>query len=109
MQQAIADALKQAGATAKKGTVWSTDAVFRETPSKVLRFRKRGAVAVEMEASALFSVGRFRKVKVGALLVVSDDLSEATWRHGFRDPEFAEGRQTLCKGIAALCRTTQIP
>jgi len=105
MQDAIAGALKQVGAAAKKGTLWSTDAVFRETPSKVLRFGGLGAVAVEMEASALFTVGRFRGVEVGAVLVVSDDLSAATWRHGFRDPEFVQGRQTLCKGVAALCRT----
>ncbi len=105
IQERIKDALGSSAAGCQQGTVWTTDAIFRETPSKVLRFRQMGAVAVEMETSALFSVGRFRAVAVGAAMVVSDDLSELTWRHGFRDPRFARGRQDLCEGIAALCRT----
>ena len=36
----------------KEGAVWTTDAVFRETPAKVERFRQQGALAVEMELSA---------------------------------------------------------
>jgi purine-nucleoside phosphorylase len=96
----------QAGGDAfSTGTVWSTDAIFRETPSQVVRFRDQGAVAVEMEVSALFSVGRFRQVSVGAALVVSDDLSGLTWRPGFRDPTFTQGRRKLCEGIAKLCLT----
>ncbi|MGD8369304.1 MAG: nucleoside phosphorylase [Desulfobacterales bacterium] len=105
MQGSIAAAMQTVDVGFRTGAVWSTDAIFRETPSQVLRFRQMGAVAVEMEASALFSVGRFRGVEVGAAMVVSDDLSELVWRHGFHDPRFERGRQALCEGIAALCRT----
>jgi uridine phosphorylase len=105
MQRDIASALQTLGAGFHKAAVWSTDAIFRETPSQVLRYRQMGAVAVEMEASALFSVGRFRGVEVGSAMVVSDDLSELVWRHGFHDPRFESGRQALCEGIAGLCRT----
>ena len=109
MQETIAEALSATDAGFQKGTVWSTDAIFRETPSQVRHHRSRGAVAVEMEASALFSVARFRGVEVGAALVVSDDLSKMKWRPGFRDPRFVQGRQALCQGIAGLCRTISIP
>ncbi len=105
MQDAVAAALQTRGISFYRAPVWSTDAIFRETPSQVLRYRQMGAVAVEMEASALFSVGRFRGVEVGAAMVVSDDLSKLEWRHGFHDPRFETGRQALCEGIAALCRT----
>ena len=105
MQRAVAAALRNTGAEWQEGIVWSTDGIFRETPSQVRRHRRKGAVAVEMEASALFSVARFRGVEVGAAMVVSDDLSTLTWRHGFRDPRFMQGRQALCEGIADLCRT----
>jgi hypothetical protein len=105
LQKTIAASLRNTAAEWQYGTVWSTDGIFRETPSQVRRHRRKGAVAVEMEASALFSVGRFRAVDVGAALVVSDDLSTLTWRHGFRDPRFIQGRQALCEGIADLCRT----
>jgi nucleoside phosphorylase len=109
MQEIIAEGLTEADIGFQRGTVWSTDAIFRETPSQLRYHRARGAEAVEMEASALFSVGRFRGVKVGAALAVSDDLSTMKWRPGFRDPRFAQGRQALCLGIAGLCRTISIP
>jgi uridine phosphorylase len=88
----------------RKGPVWSTDAPFRETPGKVAAARDLGACAVEMETSALFTVGRYRKVSVGAILVVSDDLSSMTWKPGFKDGRFRASRRAICEGIAGACR-----
>lgn len=99
---AIERALVGVGASFRKGAVWSTDGIYRETPSRVCRFRDRGAMAVEMEVSALFTVGSYHKVAVGAALVVSDDLSELQWVPGFRDPRFQKGRRALCDAIGAL-------
>lgn len=61
------------------GLTWTTDAPFRETPSKVAARRDQGCLVVEMEASALLAAGRFRGVKVGFLLYAGDDLSGKTW------------------------------
>ncbi len=91
------------GVAVRTGPVWTTDAVFRETRDKVLSYQRRGALAVEMEASALFSVGSFRAVDTAAVLVVSDDLSTLDWRPGFKDPRFARGRQTAAGIIDRLC------
>lgn len=82
----------------KKGIVWTTDAPYMETPEKVIKFRKRGAVAVEMEMSALMRVARFRGVKMAALLAVSDELFELKWRPGFSNPKLKEATQ-----LAADC------
>lgn len=101
----IAQMLKDRELSFQKGPVWSTDAPFRETPQKVEAARDRNAVAVEMETSALFTVGRYRKVSVGAVLVVSDDLSSLTWEPGFKDPRFRTARRAICQGFAKLCRT----
>ncbi len=101
--RAIERALVGVGAPFRKGAVWSTDGIYRETPSRVCRFRDRGAMAVEMEVSALFTVASYRKVAVGAALVVSDDLSELKWVPGFRDPRFQKGRRALCDAIGKLC------
>lgn len=38
----------------KTGRIWTTDAIYRETAKKISFFRDMGAVAVEMECSALF-------------------------------------------------------
>ena len=85
------------------GALWTTDAPFRETADKVRSFRARGALAVEMECSALFTLGAFRAVEVAALLVVSDDLSSLTWKPGFKDPRFARGREAACSVLTTLC------
>ncbi len=93
------------GVSVHPGAVWTTDAPFRETPEKVISFRGRGALAVEMECSALFTLGVFRSVEVAALLVVSDDLSSLSWKPGFKDPRFARGREAASRIIAAISRS----
>lgn len=65
-------------------------------------------MAVEMECSALFTVGGFRGIDVAALLVVSDDLSSLTWRPGFKDPRFIRGREVACNVIGRLCSTLAV-
>ncbi len=102
LAQRISAGCAAEGIGAHAGPVWTTDAPFRETPEKLLAFRNRGALAVEMEASALFSVAGFRGVEAAALLVVSDDLSSLTWRPGFRDPGFTRGREGACRVMRRL-------
>jgi uridine phosphorylase len=86
------------------GPVWSTDAVYRETAEKVRHFRAKGALGVEMETAAIFSVARFRNDAAGAVLIVSDELSTFTWRPGFRTPQFKEARHRICPAALELCR-----
>lgn len=80
--------LKNKGHTVKKGLVWSTDAPYRETPSKVKEYQRKQVMAVEMEMSALMTLAIYRSVKLAALLVVSDELFDLKWRRGFSDPKF---------------------
>lgn len=86
------------------GTVWSTDAIYRETRQQVEYYQRRGAIAVEMETSALFTVARFRRVDLGAILVVSDALDSFKWRPGFKMDEFKRGRGSACKVIKDVCQ-----
>lgn len=83
-----------------EGAIWTTDAIFRETPDKVKHFQGMGALAVEMEVSALFTVSAFLGIALSAILVVSDDLSDLTWKHGFKDIRFVETRQKLAGVVA---------
>ncbi|MCG6880234.1 MAG: nucleoside phosphorylase [Deltaproteobacteria bacterium] len=68
-----------------KGPIWTTDAIYRETPEKVKAYQQQNILAVEMEISALLAVSSFRAVPMAALLVVSDELSSLKWRPGFSD------------------------
>lgn len=77
------------------GYVWTTDAVYRETRQKVIAFKQKDALAVEMELSAIFTVSRYRGVDAGAILVVSDSLSTLSWKPGFRDEQFKKRRREV--------------
>jgi purine-nucleoside phosphorylase len=70
------------------GKVWTTDALFRETGKKVEHYSARGLLAVDMEMSALLTVAAYRKVQLGGLLVVSDELGTLKWKTGFLNPLF---------------------
>ena len=61
-----------------------------------------------MEASALFTVARFRKVDLVAMMVVSDELHSFKWHPGFKMDEFKHGRETACKVIKDVCQKMQV-
>lgn len=50
----------------------STDAVYRQTFYKERLWREKGAVGVDMETSAVFSVSRYLGLRSAALLMASD-------------------------------------
>jgi uridine phosphorylase len=69
---------------------WTTDAPYRETPTKVQRRRDEGCTVVEMEAAAFFAVAQFRGVILGQILYGGDDVSgEAEWDHREWHNQFA--------------------
>lgn len=84
------------------GRIWSTDGIFRETPIRVKHFRHLGAVAVDMELSALLSVALFHAMPATAILVVSDELFDLEWRPGFNREEFKTSRGRVCDLLAQL-------
>ncbi len=69
------------------GTSWTIDAPYRETVAEAKQYQKEGVLTVEMEASALFSVAKYRKVNLGAIFTASDSLAELKW-----DPQFHNER-----------------
>jgi len=77
--EALLATLKRHGVPFETGGTWTTDAFYRETRAKVDRRVAEGCLAVEMEASALFAIARFRGVPIAHLLTTSDDLSGEEW------------------------------
>ena len=57
------------------GRTWTTDAVYRETRARTDRRRAEGCLTVEMEASALIAVARFRGVAFSQVLFAGDSLA----------------------------------
>jgi purine-nucleoside phosphorylase len=71
----------------KKGKTWTTDAPYRETKKKLEYFLNLGADVVEMEASAMFNVARFRQVAVANVFVVGDSISGGRFNPDFRSKD----------------------
>lgn len=67
-----------------KGPSWTIDAPYRETVEELKQYRGEGVLTVEMEASALFAVGKIKNIETSAVFVVSDILSEEKWKPQFR-------------------------
>lgn len=82
-----------------EGIVWSCDAIYRETVSKVSQYRDMGIKAVEMEAASFYAVSRYKNVKGIAFLVVSDLLSRDKWVGGFGTKAFKAGARNLSQFI----------
>jgi len=87
--------LKRRGLNYQEGPVWTTDGVFRETRRKYYKFRDYGALAVNMETSALFAVAKFRQVELASIQVISDVLSEKGWKPAFHQKTVSKSLQTV--------------
>lgn len=55
-----------------QGVIVSTDAIYRQTFYKESMWRRKGAVGVDMETSALYSVGKYLGMRVVSILIGSD-------------------------------------
>lgn len=63
-----------------KGKTWTTDAIFRETKTKVERRKSQGAITVEMECASMLAVSKFRNVNFGQILYAADNLASEEYQ-----------------------------
>ena len=73
-------AAKEMGQPMHVGPIVSSDLFYNPDEGQYERWSKRGVLAVEMEASALFTVGALRGVQAGCLLTVSDIVVEGEFK-----------------------------
>lgn len=105
--QALADALSADGVEAMRGLSWSTDAIYRETPARVSRRVEEGCLVVEMEASALMAIARYRSIPFGEVVMAGDSLAGQQWEHrGWMTAESAR-RQLFASAAAAAVELTR--
>ncbi|HET9111525.1 MAG TPA: nucleoside phosphorylase [Ktedonobacterales bacterium] len=108
LAQALAEAVVAQGGAVTFGPVWTTDAPYRETRSKVAAYGAMGALAVEMEASALFALARFRGVRLALLLAISDELFHE-WRPGFHSGELRAAKKLMTQAALRVAGTLGDP
>lgn len=73
----------------RRGTVWTTDAPYRETEEQLRTWAGSGVLAVEMQAASLFAFARAKGARVGIVALVSNSISDAgeqfdTGGHAYR-------------------------
>ena len=71
-----ADALRSKGLQAIVGPTWTTDAPFRETDEAIEAAKRRGILAVEMEAAALYAFAAANKRRVLCLAHVTNTMGQ---------------------------------
>ena len=80
------------------GTVWTTDAPYRETAEQLAHHAKTGILAVEMQAASLFAFSKARRFPVGMVAYVTNSV-------GRTGKAFDKGARELESGILeAICR-----
>lgn len=62
--------------------VWTTDTVYRETPTSVRYAKERGCCAVDMECSAINAVAQYLGVNVFQVMYTADSLAGKEWNVG---------------------------
>jgi len=82
----LTEAARSLKITAHLGWIYTTDALFRETPELLDELSQQGIIAIDMVTSAFLTVAQVCRKKAGAVLAVSDECLNGTF--GFRDPRF---------------------
>jgi DeoD family purine-nucleoside phosphorylase len=88
LTHALYHAAREAGIDPHIGTVASVDVFYNTDPDYASKWRGRGVLAFEMEASALFLLAAREGVQAACVLTVSDVLSEeVTTEESYLSPE----------------------
>ncbi len=97
----IMEALRSGLTTIHRGATWTTDAPFRETERAIAAARDQGAVAVEMEAAALYA---FAKARGRAVLCFAHVTNRMAQSEGEFEKGDADGATAMLELLAATVR-----
>lgn len=73
------------------GWIFTTDALFQETPQLIEQLRQQNISSIDMVTSTFLTIAQVRGKKAGAVLAVSDECLHG--KFGFRDPAFFDAEQ----------------
>ena len=103
----LADRAFAAAATLRvpvhRGTVWTTDAPYRETEAAIAGARAAGALAVEMEAAALYAFARARGRAVLCFAHVTNQLARIAGDFEKGEDDGARDALDLIAAVARGC------
>lgn len=98
---AVTHSLERAHIPATTGTTWTTDAPFRETATALTGANEQGALAVEMEASALYAFAAAKKQPVICFAHVTNSMAVSDGDFEKGPAEGAEHALNLVSAVAS--------
>ncbi|HKA32489.1 MAG TPA: hypothetical protein VKH64_04700 [Candidatus Binatia bacterium] len=90
---ALEKAAKEAGVRYHLGSVFTTDALFQETPELIGDLERQGIAAIDMVTSAFLTIAQVRGKRAAAIMAVSDEC--LCGKFGFRDPAFIKSEEKM--------------
>lgn len=90
---ALTEAAKSLKVCYHLGKIYTTDALFQETPELIEELEQQKISGIDMVTSAFLTVAQVRNKQAGAILAVSDECLKG--KMGFRDPIFLEAEEKM--------------
>jgi len=84
----------------RKGTVWTTDAPYRETRMQLEKWAAQGVLAVEMQAASLYAFGAVKGVDVAEIVLVSNAVDHGGQQFDTGTPQDGLNILKACARVA---------
>jgi len=100
----VAEAERQLRASKRthhEGRIASTDLFYESDSARNVAWREEGAIAVEMEAAALYAVGATAGIQVACVLVVTDTFGAQGERTRIEDQALVQAAEAMGSVAAA--------
>lgn len=91
--EALTEAAKGLRVRYHLGWVFTTDALFQETPELINELEQQKISGIDMVTSTFLTIAQVRAKKAGAILAVSDECLHG--KMGFRDTAFLEAEEKM--------------
>jgi uridine phosphorylase len=75
------------------GRIFTTDALFQETPELIQELNEQNIAGIDMVTSTFLTIAQLRQKKAGAILAVSDECLYG--KFAFRDPVFLAAEEKM--------------
>jgi uridine phosphorylase len=102
MINALKEAAASMGVRYHLGWIFTTDALFQETPELIQELNQQKISSIDMVTSTFLTIAQLRNKRAGAILAVSDEC--LCGKFAFRDPLFLDAEEKMVEVAQAALR-----
>ena len=87
------------------GKVWTIDAPYRETKTKILKRKEQGCICVDMECSAIAALASFRQKRIAQFFYSADNLGKEEYEmRSLKNEENFDVKKEILKVAVELAK-----